>query len=264
MAKDTTARRVAQGDAAAKAASEVARYNARWEERAGWWSSYKKRKTGNLMKPGLNILTELVVRPGIEKKLWPLLQYRGAMNQGQAHRFWNFGLLMMAAEAETLADGLTLANNPAFSQLCGPVKKPSGLTLKNFLGRLWDAPFVTDNIPGFSKYVRDLNLGPCPLIPVELESDRANVAPWRKSLHPEPHRHPGERGAPVTFYPYMVHDHEKPAEGADLVALVNRVVPVTLPADIRADICQDIIVSILAGDLSRENAHDHVQKYGIR
>lgn len=63
-------RRLDQGAAAAKAASEVPRYNAPWEERQGGWAAYKKRKTSNMMKPGLNALTHLIVRPGIEKKFW--------------------------------------------------------------------------------------------------------------------------------------------------------------------------------------------------
>lgn len=250
-----------QAEAAAKAAMNVARRNASSDERWSWWQSYKRSKTGNVMKPGLNSLTELIVRPGIEKKLWPLLMYRGAMNPGHAHRLWNFSLLMMAAEAETLSDAILLANNPAFSQLCGPVNKPSRVTLKTFFGRMWDTPFVTDNIPGFSKYVRDMNLGPCPLIPVDVESPYPNVAPWRKSTHVDPHRYPGERSLPTTFYPYAVHDHEHPDEGAELVALINKAVPSYLPPDIRADVCQDIIVGVLSGDLERANVVDHVQKY---
>jgi len=45
------------------------------------------------------------------------------------------------------------------------------------------------------------------------------------------------------------------------VALANKLVPKTLPHDIRADVCQELIVSILAGDITRDQAHDHVQKH---
>lgn len=226
-----------------------------------YWHAYKRRGTGNMMTPGLNSLSELIVRPGIEKKMWPLLQYRGSFNLGRAHRMWNYALMMMAAEAETVSDGVKLWENPAYSQLCGPTTKMTTLRLRSFFGRLWDTPFVTDNIPGFTKYVKDLNLGPSYLTPVPLESERANVAPWRKSLHPEPHRYPGERGSTVTFYPYAVHDHERPDDGRALVLLVNKAVPESLPPDIRADVCQEIIVSVLAGDVKRENVPDHVAKY---
>lgn len=227
----------------------------------GYWGAYKAHATGNLMKPGLNSLSELIIRPGIQKRLTPLLEYRGNMNAGHAHRLWNFALLMMAAEAETLSDGLSLAGNPDFSQLCGPHKRPNRLTLNSFFGRLWSNPEVTRNITGFTDYVKMMNLGPCRLTPVDPESPRANVAPWRKSLHEEPYREASERGAKALFYPYVVHNHERPDEGRDLVALVNSAVPSLMPPDIRADICQEIIVAILAGELERGNVHDFVQKY---
>jgi hypothetical protein len=216
---------------------------------------YQTPATGNVMRPGLNYLTDLIVRPGIEKKLWPLVMYRGNVTPRHAHRLWNFALLMMAAEAETLSDGLKIAHNPAFSQLCGPLKKPTKLTLRSFFGRLWDTPFVTDNIPGLSEYVRLLGLGPSGLTPVDIETARAQCAPWRTSTHPEAGREKGERGAPIACYPYVVHDHTKP-EGHDLVDLVNKAVPRGLPENIRADVCQDLIVALLAGDLTKEQIGD--------
>lgn len=224
--------------------------------------NYRAKATGNLMNVGMNSLTDLVARPGMRKFLWPLCLYRGRMDQGHAHRLWNYALLMMAAEAETLADGLSLAHNPAYAQLCGPVNKPQKQTLYGFFGRLFDNPDVTDNIPQFTEYVRSLDLGPSWLKRVPLETDQQFCAPWRVSTHPD-HDARAERpesGARPLYYPYLAHDPDS-STGADLVLLANKLVPTTLPHDIRADVCQELIVSILTGEISRDQAHDHVQKH---
>lgn len=225
---------------------------------------YNRAATGNVINAGFNYLSDLIVRPGIEKKFWPILLYRGNMNPGHAHRLWNLSLLMMASEAETLSDGLKIANNPAFSQICGPVRTPTKRVLYTYFGRLWDNPDTTDLIPGFTEYVRSLELGPSGLQPVELETYSRTCAAWRKSLHPNPLKDCDfrpERGAPVLFYPYAAHNSSKPDEGRDLVLFVNSIVPATLPEQWRADACQEIILGILAGDISRGSAHDHVAKY---
>lgn len=222
---------------------------------------YNRPATRTTINAGFNYLSDLIVRPGIQKRLWPLLLYRGSMTPGQAHRMWNMALLMMASEAETLADGLKLVNNPVFSQLCGPVRTPQKISLCTFFGRLWDNPDTADLIPGLREYVRSLELGPSHLTPVDLETTRAHCAPWRISLHPEPGKERVERGAPQRFYPYMVHDSKRPDEGADLVRLVNAAVPATLPEQWRADVCQEMIIGVLSGDISKGNLHDHVKKY---
>lgn len=224
--------------------------------------AYRARATGNLMPVGMNYLSDLIVRPGIRKFLWPLCLYRGQMNPGHAHRLWNFTLLMMAAEAETLADGMKLAHNPAYAQLCGPVNKPQKQTLYSFFGRLWNSPDVTDNIPGFTDYVRSMEIGPSWLTPVSRETSEQFCAPWRVSTHPDfdPKAEKPESGAKALYYPYLAHDPKK-SDGEDLVLLANKLVPHTLPHDIRADVCQELIVSILSGEISRDQAHDHVQKH---
>lgn len=224
--------------------------------------NYRARPTRNLMNVGMNSLSDLVVRPGMRKFLWPLCLYRGSMSQGQAHRLWNFALLMMAAEAETLQDGMSLAHNPAYAQLCGPVNRPQKLTMYSFFGRLWDNPDVTENIPHFTEYVRSLDLGPSWLKRVDLETAEQYCAPWRKSLHPDhdPREIKPESGAQPLYYPYLAHDPKK-SDGEDLVVLANKLVPKGLPHDIRADVCQELIISILSGEITRDQAHDHVHKH---
>jgi hypothetical protein len=227
--------------------------------------AYTRPATGNVLNAGFNYLSELIVRPGIEKRLWPVLLYRGGLRPGQAHRLWNFSLLMMASEAETLSDGLKLHSNPAFSQLCGPIRVPQKQTLNSFFGRLWDNPDTTDLIPGFTEYVKSLELGASNLLTVELESYRRKCAPWRVSLHPEGRLRPEEwikeRGTPQLFYPYAVHDTARPDDGRDLVKLVNDAVPRELPEQWRADVCQELIVSVLAGEIAKGEVHAYVQKF---
>lgn len=224
---------------------------------------YQARPTNNVMPVGMNYLSDLVVRPGIRKRLWPLCLYRGNMSPGHAHRLWNMALLMMAAEAETLSDGIKITHNEAFAQLCGPVKSVPKTTLMSFFGRLWDSSDVTDNIPGFTDYVKSLELGPCWLKPISLETEEQFCAPWRVSLHPDfdPQAEKPESGARNLYYPYMVHDPVKKDDGQAMVLLANTLVPNFLPDQIRADACQDLIVGMLAGDIAPDKAQDFVIKY---
>lgn len=231
------------------------------QENARRWP-YTRNPTGTAMNPGMNYLSELVIRPGIRKRLEPLCLYRGAMAPGAAHRYWNFFLLMMAAEAETLSDGMKLYGNAAFAQLCGPQKVPEKYRLKVFAGRLWDHPEVTDNIQGLGEYVKSLELGPSHLTPVEYVSHDLYCAPWRTSDHPEwdPKAERPEYGVRALYYPFLQHDPEKDS-GHSLVLLANQLVPRTLPDAVRADICQDLVEGILTGAVSVDNARDFVVEY---
>lgn len=229
-------------------------------------TAYRRRATGTAMPAGMNYLSDLIIRPGIEKQFGPLLLYRGNMNRGHAHRLWNFALLMMASECETLSDGYKALNNPAFSQLCGPPKAPGKFHMWNFFGRLADNPAVTKNVEGLTEYVKMIGAGSCGLIRVDRFSDRINVPEWRKSTHEDGGQdyRDRERGVPKSaqlFYPFIAHNHKKPDDGKDLVLLVNEAVPHYWPEQVRADVCQDIIVGILSGEIKREAAKEHVQKY---
>lgn len=226
-------------------------------------SPYQYRATNTAVNPGMNYLSDLIIRPGIQKLFRPLLLYRGAMSPGHAHRFWNLVLLMMAAECETLADGFKILHNASFAQLCGPVRPPGKPHLASFFGRLWSSPDVTALVPGLTEYVKSVGLGPCRLQPVELESDRQFVAPWRISNHLD-HDAKAERpetGIRQLYYPFMAHDPERKDDGHKIVMLVNQMVPQWLPDPIRADACQELVVGLLSGDVPAGQAHDWVQKY---
>lgn len=229
--------------------------------------SYRRRPTNNVARVGMNYLSDLVIRPGIEKCFGPLLLYRGRMNRGHAHRLWNFALLMMAAEAETLADGLRLANNEAFAQLCGPVHPPIKVSLNSYFWRLADNPAVTNNINGFTEYVKSLEVHRWHgLERVDRFTDRINCAEWRISTHKNAGQdyRDRERGVPESqqlFYPYMLHDPEKLDDGKALVLLVSNAVPAYWHDSVRADVCQEMVMSLLSGDITPGQLHDHVRQY---
>jgi len=224
---------------------------------------YQCAATNATVPVGMNYLSDLIIRPGIQKYFRPLLLYRGNMNYGHAHRLWNLVVLMMAAECETLADGLKVLQNPAFAQLCGPVKAPTKMGLNSFFGRLWDSPDVTRVLPGMTEYVKMMGLGPSRLTPVDLESDRQFVASWRVSNHPDfdPQAEKPENGVRALYYPFMAHDPKKPDDGQKIVMLVNKMVPKFLPEGIRADACQELVVGLLSGDVPASKAHDWVIEY---
>lgn len=225
--------------------------------------SYRRRPTNKVMPVGMNYLSELVVRPGMKKRMYPLCLYRGHLQPGRALRLWNFALLMYAAEAETISDGVKLQNNEAFAQLCGPMKPLTKMGMCSFFGRLWDNPEVTRNVGGFGDYVKSLELGPSMLQQVDVESaSRYNVPPWRVSTHPEydPMASAPEKSIKNPFYPYLVHDPDKDDGGKALVMLANELVPHTLPDQWRADVCQDLIIGILSGDIPLDRARNYVQE----
>lgn len=213
----------------------------------------------------MNYLSDLIVRPGIEKRFGPLLLYRGQMNRGHAHRLWNMVLLMMAAECETLGDGLKVLHNPDFAQLCGPVRVPGKPTLWSFFFRLNDNPAVTKNIVGLTDYVELIGSDAWELQRVDRFSDRPECAPWRKSLHPDAGNYiPAERGiakGEQLFYPYIKHDPEQPDDGAALAKLVSAAVPAFLPDHIRADACQDLVVALLSGEISPYQVNERAEKF---
>jgi len=228
---------------------------------------YHWRSTGTATNPGMNYLSDLIIRPGIEKTFGPLLLYRGGMTRGRAHRRWNFVLLMMAAEAETLGDGIKLAHNPAFAQLCGPTSVPARLDLWRFFWRLHDNPAVTRNIEGLTDYVKSMGAETAwPSQRVDRFSDRIDCAEWRISIHENAGQdyRDRERGIPQSqqlFYPFMAHDPEKPDGARNLVLLVNQAVPNYWPEHVRADVCQEMIVGLLDGSIQVDDLHDSVRRY---
>jgi hypothetical protein len=230
-------------------------------------SPYRWEATGTAMNPGMNYLSDLIIRHGIEKKFGPLLLYRGPMNRGSCHRAWNFVLLMMAAEAETMSDGIKLADNAAFAQLCGPVRPPIRTSLWSFLFRLHDNPLVTKNIEGLTDYVKMLGAEHAwRLQRVDRFSNRIDCAEWRISTHENAGQdyRDRERGIPQSqqlFYPYMMHDPVKPDGARDLVLLVNGAISDRWPEHIRADVCQEMIVGLLEGTVTVDSLHDDVNKY---
>jgi hypothetical protein len=225
---------------------------------------YHAHATNRVARVGMNYLSDLIIRPGIEKMFGPLLLYRGQMNRGHAHRLWNMSLLMMASECETLSDGLKVLNNPDFAQLCGPLRPPNKMTLFNFFGRLNENPAVAQNIEGLTEYARLIGPHETALTRVDRFTYAKRCAEWRISLNPNKHDPPRERGIPrkeELFYPYLAHDPKKPDEGQALVLLVNKAVPKGWPDSVRADVCQDLIVSILSGEIRRDEVDESVQRY---
>lgn len=101
----------------------------------------------------LSTLESVVIKPGFEKVLKPLVMYRGTLSLGQAHRMWNLIVSGMEHEAD-LGDLLdTLPLNQRFSHLCCPDKKKSRMALYGFLSRLRDNPLVMAEMSGVASYV---------------------------------------------------------------------------------------------------------------
>lgn len=128
----------------------------------------------------LTTLEGAIIKPGFEKRLTPLLYYRGKQNLGRVHRLWNFTVAGMVQECETAADFTQrLAHNPDYSHLLGPDAKPQHTSLGSFWSRLLDHPEVTGEVTGLRDYIRSLNFRYRRLDPVSPLSARSRCAPWR-------------------------------------------------------------------------------------
>lgn len=195
-------------------------------------------------------LQELVVRPGIEKKLVPLLAYRGNTSLGSVQRKWNLVLQMMLADATSIWDGVKIWREEDQSKLCGPEKEPVSMYLNGFFERMRDNPKVTDNIPGLTEYVEYLHPGQCLLTRVSIISNRRNAAFWRKYKAPDSKLRELRISPYAHHYPFLVHDTKRVDWGRDLTTKINALVPRGLPPDIRADVSQDLIIDILEGNLT--------------
>lgn len=213
--------------------------------------------------PTLDRLQNLVIRPGIEEKLTPLLMYRGQQSLGRIQAMWNHALLMMEANACDLSAGIKLHQNPAYAQLCGPHRRLQMCTMYGAFSRFRLNPTVTDNIPGLTEFIADVLPRPYILTPVSLYGHRVR-APWRIELPSKPRKEKAEKrprdAAPTgsLFYPYLIYE---PNKENDLLFAVNNAVPKSVPEQLRADICQDLIVAVLSGEMDRSELEDQASVY---
>lgn len=140
-----------------------------------------------MREASMDRLKDLIVRPDIDKHLYPLMLYRGGNNMkhfGRVTRFWNFIIMMMESEVETYSQAAKLARSPDYAHLCGPRRPPMYGQFPSFFGRLLDHSRVTDNIPGLTDYVRAIPGAKYNLTPIsEYTNDPGrkcrNFAPWR-------------------------------------------------------------------------------------
>jgi hypothetical protein len=250
-----------------------------------------------------NSLQDKIIRPGIEEKLTPLLLYRGSRSLGHIHRLWNFAIVCMEHEVEYIQQTVKLSQNPDYAHLCGPHRPWSGHAAHSFFGKLEENPSITDNIPGFTEYVRDIGgfkfsiSRVHPYVEWQGYKHTTKFSPWRivrintpdgerevsvqELLNNPQWAHDGtlvrrQRATPKTprikektaadlFYPFILHDPSKPKEGEELVRLVNAAVPASWPDFLRADVCQDLIVAILTGEISKDELHPgNVKEFSTR
>lgn len=201
----------------------------------------------------LSQLENLIVRPGFEKHLKPLIMYRGNVTLGDAHRMWN--LLVSAMEQDCSLSDITqrLQHGPEFSHLCGPEKRKPHTSLCSFLTRLEDNQKVCGEMPHLLDYSRSLGGHRWHLERVSQVTHRTRnmgAGGWR-TFKSRPAT-PREFREALT-YPFLIHDGGRPEH--DLLKRVNAAVSRAYKPHMRADICQDIIVGILSGEFDPDDLH---------
>lgn len=206
-------------------------------------------------------LQDLIVRPGIEKRLVPLLLYRGQQTLGRVHQLWNQAIVSMEANAASISQVIKTQHNEDIAQLCGPHKLVQHISYQGFFSRLRLNPDVTNNIPGLTEFVADVCPRPFQLIPVPLRGYRVK-APWREELARPRKQRVINPERPVKsadlFYPYVVFE---PKAENNLLFAINAAVPKNLPEQIRADLCQDLAVAVLCGEVAESDLQGEVPLY---
>lgn len=91
-----------------------------------------------------------------DRRLMPLLLYRGGRQPLVTQRLFIFAGIMMSAGAKTLSDGVKLSTNQEYAHLGGPQSLVNSCRLGVFWLRLIDNPAVTDIVPGLTAYVREV------------------------------------------------------------------------------------------------------------
>jgi hypothetical protein len=232
---------------------------------------HKKREvpfssTSGLLKPGnMDVLKDRIVRQDFDKYLIPLMLYKGNSSFGRVQRLWNFAITMMESNATTLTDALYLSQNVDFTHLVGPGRKLKANAVYSILRRLRGNPRVTDNIPGFTRYINnEVNIRTFSLEQIPIDSPNRVRRPWRNRIYVKSTK-VGKLWTPRSTqplnYPYLIH---KPQDGnleRTMMLAVNAAVPRGLPDFLRADICQDLIVAILSGDIKIEDLRGSVREY---
>lgn len=187
-----------------------------------------------------------VLRPDIDKHLVPLMLYRGTRGFGWMHRCWNFALHCMESDVLSYGEAVRLSHNPDFVHLAVGVKKVTHPHLSGIFGRLVFNPKVTDNIPGLTEYVREIEGTKYRLTPIAPFSRHTKV-PWRIAPAAVAVAQP-PKASPAIEFPFMLH---KGGDEAALLHDVHAALPVSWPNRLRADMCQDLVTDILSGRVDR-------------
>lgn len=189
----------------------------------------------------LDKLKTAIIKPGIEKYLVPLCDFRGK-SLGNVHRMWNFSISMMEHEATHADATQRLWGNPAHSHLCGTTVRATSMTIGVFTGALMARPHVAKNHPGLLDYLR----GTARWIIDPNNTWHTPRDTWRAYKNDNP-------------YPFLVHDAARPVD--PIVAAITKAVPKYLDREMKADLCQDLAVAILVGDLSIDDVQAGIRKF---
>lgn len=199
---------------------------------------YEAPDRSHLQAVPLEKLKKEIIKPGIEAHLAPLLKYRGNQSLGRVHRLWNFLTAMRMVECQSLSEGIHhFFNEEKFSHLCGPIIRPTLVSMESFTSRVIYSPEMKRLNPEIYEYAREMNLRPMRLTPIGYANNPSM----------------GEIAftAEAAKYKFLVHEAKSPEH--ELTRLINAVVPTNLPMELRADICQDLAVGILCGDFSKDD-----------
>lgn len=79
---------------------------------------------------------------------------------------------------------------------------------------------------------------------------------WFKTFPPKVLK--GRTTRTELVYPYLVSNE---AEGADLINLINKLVPRNMPELVRADVCQSLALAVLSGEIDPANLAEHIKEY---
>lgn len=198
------------------------------------------------MKPNnVEKLKEEIVRPDWERRLAPLLSFRG-VRPYRLRSLWNAAHAMFLEESPTSSAGLLILNRNETGHLCGLHGAVAKENLKSIFGRLRGCKPLTDSVSKvFTEYVEWIHPGPCTYCVAEKHAPRSR----EKKLD--------------LNYPFVTPKQE--ARGLtiehQLLVDIHRLIPRSINPEIRDDLCQDLLVAVLSGETTVANIPDVLPAY---
>lgn len=226
----------------------------------------------------LSIAKDIVIHRYSEDEMIPLVLFTGNLSVSKAQALYKISLMMMEAEfssVKEIKDATSQSRDLVHMTGLHDFSK-FGIDIRPFFSRIINCPDVIELNPKLKDYiywVKDNSNGffIYKLNPISRYSSKSRrefrYKPDEKKITNKLFKENSRikklkvvdtKIVIPEFYPFYT---EEPTKEYELLEWAHHLVPKTLPDYWRQDVCQELIMSLLSGDITKENAESKVQKY---